>query len=193
MAELNPAPQHVGHATQPEGWIIGDAFEIRRPKTFWNLSSFRSVGKGRIVSGPTGANLELTLTLHPVVRAFISVWLWVAAAIFVGFGIAYLRDTTFGREAAPIGLAMLPFGYLMCLMLFRVDAALAHQLMTLGVVVAVRWYLRFNLSYRDAEELLCAVPTIEQLPAMVDGGPVKGRGGAGTRRRVRRARDPAVQ
>jgi hypothetical protein len=128
-AEVNPPPSMYAIRRSLEGWISDDAFEIRRPQTFWSLSSFRSVAKGRVVPGRMGANLHLTLTLVPVVRVFMSVWLWAAGMAFVGFAIAYLRGSTFAREAWPVGLGLLPFGYLACLVYFRVEAAqVIHRL-----------------------------------------------------------------
>jgi hypothetical protein len=122
-AELYPPPSKSAMRRSLEGWIIGDTVEIRRPRTLWNVGSFLSVAEGRIVPGPMGTCLELTLTIDPVGRALLSLWMWFAGALFVGFGIAYLRDTTFGREAGPVGLVLLPFGYLLCLASFRVDTA----------------------------------------------------------------------
>lgn len=122
VAEVNPPPSEFATRRSLHGWIIEDTLEVHRPETFWNYNSFRAVAKGRIVPGRTGTSIELTLTITTFARVFLSVWLWITGAFFVGFAIAYLRDTRFGREAWPVGLALLPGGYLIGLMYFRAEA-----------------------------------------------------------------------
>jgi hypothetical protein len=118
-------------ATRPslEARIMGETIEIRRTRVFSSLNTIHAVARGRIIPGRTGANLDLIMTLNSYARGFGAFWLSVAGVIFVGFGIAYLRDTTFGRQAAPIGLGLFPFGYLMLWVSFWIDAVqVEHRL-----------------------------------------------------------------
>jgi hypothetical protein len=121
-AELTAPRSSPARRASLEGRIVGQAIEIRRTRAFPFLNTIHAVAKGRIIPGRAGASLALTMTLNSYARTFGTLWLSVAAVVFVGFGIAYLRDTTFGRQAGPGALALLPFGYLLLWAGFWIDA-----------------------------------------------------------------------
>ena len=114
---LNPPPSKFGEEPELIGWIVDDAFEIRRPTTFWYYNRV-AVTRGRIVPGRVGANLDVTQTMNTLSRVMMSVCLVPPAAFFVGVAIALLLGSEFGRQAWGVGLGVLLGLYLVWQLLF---------------------------------------------------------------------------
>jgi hypothetical protein len=117
-----------------QGSVRGDTFVIHRVLGYRN--SFRPEISGRIAPGRSGSAIEVTMTLHPVVAVFMGIWLTAAAAIFVAFGVAVLRRTTFAGEVGLFPFLFLPFGLALCTIGYRIEAGRSKQALyqLLGVV-----------------------------------------------------------
>lgn len=102
------------------GSVNGNTFAIHRVLGYRN--SFRPQVTGRILPGRSGSAIEVTLTLHPLVAAFMIIWLGVAGLIFVGFGIGVLRRATFADEVGFFPFVFLPFGLALCTIAYRVES-----------------------------------------------------------------------
>jgi hypothetical protein len=88
------------------GKIEGGQFRVRRD--IWYRNDFRPVITGRVMSGPTGVRIRVTMFLQPAVAVFMLIW-------FCGFALAGLSvwtspSTSRCTQTALAPVAMLIFG-----------------------------------------------------------------------------------
>ena len=109
-----------------EGSITGEQFAISRVIGYRN--SFLPRISGRIHQGSTGATIDITLALHPVVMIFMAVWLLgVGCAGFAVMNVGF-RAGTF-EPSSLILIGMFVFGVLLCTLGFNFEAAKAKSLL----------------------------------------------------------------
>ncbi|HZN70617.1 MAG TPA: hypothetical protein VFC00_02880 [Micromonosporaceae bacterium] len=121
--ELNPPSERFGERLPLYGWVRGDTFEVYQTKNWFTANSRSLEGKGRIVPGRAGANVELTLTPPWYVWAFATVWFLFAGAFTVGIFVAYLRGSLFGQQAWPMILLLPGIGAFLFVTNFAREAA----------------------------------------------------------------------
>ncbi len=104
---------------------IGDrAFQIVRIINYRN--SFLPLINGRITPEGTGSQIEISMSLHPVVFIFMLVWLGMVGNIGILFLIAALSEGTF-EPAALVPLGMFLFVCLLVFVGFKPEAAKAKK------------------------------------------------------------------
>jgi hypothetical protein len=103
------------------GKVEGNEFRIYRDIRYRN--SFLPRVYGKVVSSLSGAQIDVTMTLHPAVTVFILFWLGV-----VGFGAAVTAAHS-NLQAALIPLGMFVFGVTLTLVGFFPEALKARRLL----------------------------------------------------------------
>lgn len=102
-----------------EGEVGGSDFHIRR--IIHNRNSFLPQIEGTISESEKGSKINIRMTVHPIVQAFLYYWLGsvalVVAGIFAGWVFGEFREIWFGL----IPLAMLGFGSFLPKLGFRLE------------------------------------------------------------------------
>lgn len=106
-----------------QGQVTPDGFEFTR--IIHHRNSFLPVIKGQLQPAVRGTLVQLTLSLHPAVLVFWSLWM---TTIGLGalLGVASWL-TTPGEPARLIPLGMFIFGYLLCTLCFNWEARKERQ------------------------------------------------------------------
>ncbi len=107
-----------------EGTISGNTFKISRIITGRN--SFLPIIKGEIYSQPFGCSIRIRMSLHKIVLAFMILWLWTTGFIGMFSLFAWYVEPSVGAIFLPI-LAMFFFGWLLCLIPFKIEAKAATK------------------------------------------------------------------
>lgn len=111
-----------------EGTISGNTFKISRIITGRN--SFLPIIKGEIHSQPFGCSIKIRMSLHTIVIAFMILWLWTTGSIGLFSLCAWFVEPSVGPIFVPI-LGMFLFGWLLCLIPFKVEAKAATKFLSI--------------------------------------------------------------
>ncbi|MCC3407991.1 MAG: hypothetical protein JGK17_20855 [Microcoleus sp. PH2017_10_PVI_O_A] len=111
-----------------EGTISGNTFKINRIITGRN--SFLPIIKGEIYSQPFGCSIKIKMSLHNIVIAFMILWLWTTGSIGMFALFAWFVEPSVGPIFVPI-LGMFLFGWLLCLIPFRIEAKSAIRFISI--------------------------------------------------------------
>lgn len=111
-----------------EGTISGNTFKINR--IIIGRNSFFPIIKGDIHSQPFGCSIKIRMTLHKIVLAFMILWLWTTGSIGMFSLFAWYVEPSVGAIFLPI-LAMFIFGWLLCLIPFKIEAKAATKFLSI--------------------------------------------------------------
>jgi hypothetical protein len=117
------APRHRASLRRPgaafTGTVGANSFDLRRVLGYRN--SFVPTVRGSYASGIAGTRVEVRLRMFPAVAVFMTVWLSLAAASFVGMVVIASRNPP--RSWLPlVGIAFFAFGYLLMTLSFSFEA-----------------------------------------------------------------------
>ena len=105
-----------------EGTISGNTFQINRIAIGRNL--FFPIIKGNIDSQPFGCSIKIRMVLHKIVLGLMILWLWTTGSIGTFSLFAWFVEPSVGAIFLPI-LGMFFFGWLLCLIPFKIEAKAA--------------------------------------------------------------------
>lgn len=107
-----------------EGEIGEHSFEIIRIINYRN--SFLPVIKGRIIPEGLGSQIDIELSLHPVVLVFMLIWLGMVGQIGILFLIATIAEGKL-EPAGFVPVGMFIFGCLLTVLGFKPEAERSKQ------------------------------------------------------------------
>ena len=111
-----------------EGTISGNTFKINRIIIGRHL--IFPIIKGDIYPQPFGSSIKIRMSLHKIVIAVLILWLWTTGSIGMFSLFAWLVEPSVGPIFLPI-LGMFIFGWLLCLIPFKIEAKAAIKFLSI--------------------------------------------------------------
>jgi hypothetical protein len=140
------------------GTVGANSFELRPVLGYRN--SFVPAVRGSLASGITGTRVDVRLRMLPAVAIFMTVWLSLAAAFFIGMLVIAFRNPS--RSWLPlVGIAFFAFGYLLMTRSFSFEARRVRANLALLVSgtpasdlprTGLSWLTDFRLRNAEAPE-----------------------------------------
>ena len=107
-----------------EGTIYGKTFKISR--IISGRNSFLPLIEGEIYPQPFGCYININMSLHKIVLAFMLLWLWTTGSIGIFALFAWFAEPSIGPIFIPV-LGMFIFGLLLCIIPFKIEAKIATK------------------------------------------------------------------
>ena len=111
-----------------EGTISGNTFKINRIIIGRHL--IFPIIQGYISPQPFGSSIKIRMNLPKIVIAFLILWLWTTGSIGLFSLFAWLVEPSVGPIFLPI-LGMFIFGWLLCLIPFKIEAKAATKFLSI--------------------------------------------------------------
>lgn len=111
-----------------EGTISGNTFKINR--IIIGRNSFFPIIKGDIHTQSFGCSIKIRMSLHELVIGFMMLWLWTTGSIGMFALFAWFVEPSVGPIFLPI-LGMFVFGWLLCLIPFKIESKSAIKFMSI--------------------------------------------------------------
>lgn len=107
-----------------EGTIYGKTFQISR--VISGRNSFIPLIEGEIYPQPFGCYININMSLHKIVLAFMIFWLWTTGSIGIFALFAWFVEPSIGPIFIPL-LGMFIFGLLLCVIPFKIEVKMATK------------------------------------------------------------------
>ncbi len=107
-----------------EGTIYGKTFKISR--IISGRNSFLPFIEGEIYPQPFGCYINVNMSLHKIVLAFMIFWLWTTGSIGIFALLAWFVEPSIGPIFIPL-LGMFIFGLLLCIIPFKIEAKMTTK------------------------------------------------------------------